>query len=371
MPDAGFLLTSLLSHLKRNNSQRSCAKKGDFPSLQVRHWQCIDSTLWMKPNKARFGTILRTTVVVVHLSAVAIDEMLSNYLIPQVLEGYLEAWLTHRELQNGSKRFWQEFGFRLRFNQIWASFMANYKKMPCTTRKKTDWANICKRLQANFQKVEPKLAWLHHVTQSVTASVWLLALLAVQTHPSSPASFWVAFFDVPAFSVYIEYLGLIRLKSHGSETPVPQHRSRRSWRIYGKKFREAEAQYSFSSKAFSSICFLTEHASAHLCHSRTPYLPKFLIQKKLTVDFNTIEGEITWDHVNHAWKWRNPEKCPKSPSHYPVTPICLNWSICSSYRAMAPMLRLGESAGISGRRGVESYLEKEVFTSLHTCNLPY
>lgn len=139
-----------------------------------------------------------------------------------------------------------------------------------------------------------------------------------RTHLRPRASEWL-FDDVPAFSV-IEYLGLIRLKSHGSETSVPQHGSRRSWRIYGKKFREAEAQYSFSSKAFSSICFLTEHASAHLCHSRTPYLPKFLIQKKLTVDFNTIEGEITWDHVNHAWKWRNPAKMTQVPIPLPRHP---------------------------------------------------
>ncbi len=75
--DAGFLVTTLASYLQTKNSQRSCTvQERDSPSSQVpiatqwwrRHWQC-SWLFWMKPNNARFHTILRTTVVVVHLKS--------------------------------------------------------------------------------------------------------------------------------------------------------------------------------------------------------------------------------------------------------------------------------------------------------------
>ncbi len=49
-------------------------------------------------------------------------------------------------------------------------------------------------------------------------------------------------------------------------------------------------------------------------HSHPPYLPKFLIKKNVeSWRFNTIEGEITWDHVKSCLGLEMEKSCEKWP----------------------------------------------------------
>ncbi len=79
--------------------------------------------------------------------------------MPQVLEGYLEAWLTHRELQNGSKRFEKKNIF---IEASTKSVLHVKLQENSLAPKENPRLGQQKRLQANFHKVEPKLKAKHN-----------------------------------------------------------------------------------------------------------------------------------------------------------------------------------------------------------------